>query len=108
MRGRSIFDLRWSSEEVEVSETKNEGERDLSKDIPCSSCEGRGWSRSASGRCTFCHGDGVLHYVLHQNGPGTSERHPHPVHPGMRAWCDVHACRYPAPASASLSLKGAR
>lgn len=29
----------------------------------CPMCEGSSWSRSASGRCTFCNGTGVVHRV---------------------------------------------
>jgi hypothetical protein len=70
-------------------------------DVRCPCCEGRGWSRSASGRCTFCHGDGVLHEVLHY-APVQGKR---ALHPGVRALCDVPACRRP---SVTLSVEGGR
>lgn len=70
------------------------GERKPSEvpaDTECRSCEGRGWSRSASGRCVSCHGDGVQHAALYDPRPGGGFY----VHAGMRAMCDLKRCRRP-------------
>jgi DnaJ-class molecular chaperone len=84
--------LRHRIEEVIVTDGKTNDE------IVCGACEGGGWSRSASGRCTHCAGEGVLHVATSEEPLIRDGKVVPTYHAGARSRCRAYRpCRSALP-----------